>query len=114
MANYQKRKPEPDFHFSNKEKREVRVLTDQSQNPQQYLQSPSHTSQPFIEQSYINKVISEMMMQNNEYLHRVNESVVNRLLSIIENQSQNGQSMMSSMKNSRWNNEQFIQNSNSR
>lgn len=55
-----------------------------------------------------------MMMQNNEFLHRVNESVVNRLLSIIENQSQNGQSMMSSMKNSRWNDEQFIKNGSSR
>lgn len=54
------------------------------------------------------------MMQNNEYLHRVNESVVNRLLSIIENQSQNGHSMISSMKNSRWNEEPLIKNNNSR
>jgi hypothetical protein len=36
----------------------------------------------------MNKVISELMIQNTSYLHRINESVVNRLLNIIETNQQ--------------------------
>lgn len=43
------------------------------------------------------------MLQNNQHFHRVNESVVNRLLTIIENNQEIAMTNMSmSMKNSRW------------
>jgi hypothetical protein len=64
--------------------------TQQPSNPDPNTLNPSPADPPTSNPNPgdMSKVISELVIQNTSYLHRINESVVNRLLNIIETNQQ--------------------------